>query len=179
VKILLLSCFESQLYCFFFSFFLGFRRPDHCLFCLFCLFVWVSKTHPITGLSGWRTPDEPLRTPEPVPDRRIGALPITRLIFLTHRFVESRTLFFHTQRWLFSSASDERYAKFADCLRRAGQLPQCTCKGGGTDSITKSRGVEQFTEHAVVLILRGRIYQSWEVGPHRCDIARKESDGMN
>jgi len=22
-----------------------------------CLFVWVSKTHPITGLSGWRTPD--------------------------------------------------------------------------------------------------------------------------
>jgi hypothetical protein len=72
-----------------------------------------------------------------------------------------------------------RYAKFADCLRRAGQLPQCTCKGGGTDSITKSRGVEQFTEHAVVLILRGRIYQSWEVGPHRCDVARKESDGMN
>jgi len=40
-----------------------------------CLFVWVSKTHPITGLSGWRTPDEPLRTQEPVPDRKIGALP--------------------------------------------------------------------------------------------------------
>jgi len=40
-----------------------------------CLFVWVSKTHPITGLSGWRTPDEPLRTHEPVPDRRMGTLP--------------------------------------------------------------------------------------------------------
>ena len=40
-----------------------------------CLFVWVSKTHPITGLSGWRTPDEPPRTQEPVPDRRIGVLP--------------------------------------------------------------------------------------------------------
>jgi len=26
-------------------------------FCLVCLFVWVLKTHPITGLSGWRAPD--------------------------------------------------------------------------------------------------------------------------
>ena len=40
---------------FFLSFFLGFRRPNL-----------------ITGLSGWRTPDQPLRTQEPVPDRRIG-----------------------------------------------------------------------------------------------------------
>jgi len=42
----------------FLSFFLGFRRPNL-----------------ITGLSEWRTPDQPLRTQEPVPDRRIGALP--------------------------------------------------------------------------------------------------------
>jgi len=41
-----------------FSFFLGFRRPNL-----------------ITGLSGWRTPDLPLRTQEPVPDRKTGALP--------------------------------------------------------------------------------------------------------
>ena len=38
-----------------FSFFLGFRRPNL-----------------ITGLSGLRTPDLPLRTQEPVPDRRGG-----------------------------------------------------------------------------------------------------------
>jgi len=36
---------------FFLSFFLGVRRPNL-----------------ITGLSGWRTPDQPLRTQEPVPD---------------------------------------------------------------------------------------------------------------
>jgi len=36
-----------------FSFFRGFRRPNL-----------------ITGLSGWRTPNQPLRTQEPVPDRR-------------------------------------------------------------------------------------------------------------
>jgi len=42
----------------FLSFFLGFRRPTL-----------------ITGLSGWRTPNQPLRTQEPIPDRRTGALP--------------------------------------------------------------------------------------------------------
>jgi len=31
------------------------KFPRHAL--LVCLFVWVSKTNPITGLSGWRTPD--------------------------------------------------------------------------------------------------------------------------
>jgi len=41
----------------FLSFFLGFRRPNQSLVLFVCLFVWVSKTHPITGLSGWRTPD--------------------------------------------------------------------------------------------------------------------------
>jgi len=42
----------------FLSFFLGFRRPNL-----------------ITGLSGWWTPDYPLRTQEPVPDRRTRVLP--------------------------------------------------------------------------------------------------------
>jgi len=42
----------------FLSFFFGFRRPNL-----------------ITGLSGWRAPNEPLRTREPVPDWRTGALP--------------------------------------------------------------------------------------------------------
>ena len=43
---------------FFIYFFLGFRRPNI-----------------ITGLSGWRTPDYPLETQEPVPDWRTGAFP--------------------------------------------------------------------------------------------------------
>ena len=42
---------------FFLSFFLGFRRPNL-----------------ITGPSGWRAPDSPLKIQEPVPDWRTGAL---------------------------------------------------------------------------------------------------------
>jgi len=56
-----LTCFQASVpgpgTPFILSFFLGFRRPNL-----------------ITGLSGWRAPDWPLRTQEPVPDRRTGAL---------------------------------------------------------------------------------------------------------
>ena len=47
---------ETALFKSFLSFFLGFRRPNL-----------------ITGLSGWRAPDWPLRTQETVSDRRTGA----------------------------------------------------------------------------------------------------------
>ena len=39
---------------------------------------WFRKPNLITELSGWRTPDQPHRTQEPVPDRRNGTLPSLR-----------------------------------------------------------------------------------------------------
>ena len=62
----------------FLSFLLGFRRPNL-----------------ITGLSGWRTPDWPLRTQEPVPDRRTGALPsfsLLRVFFFSFFFFKKTSV---------------------------------------------------------------------------------------
>ena len=40
-----------------------------------CFFLSFRRPKPITGLSGWPAPDQPLRTQELVPYRRTGALP--------------------------------------------------------------------------------------------------------
>jgi len=47
------------------------------LACLSCFLSWVGIRRPnlINELSGWPAPDSPLRTQEPVLDRRTGALP--------------------------------------------------------------------------------------------------------
>ena len=42
---------------------------------LVCLFLYFRRPNLIIGLSRWRAPDQPLRTQEPVPDLRTGALP--------------------------------------------------------------------------------------------------------
>jgi len=47
-----------------------------CLYLSFFLYFW--RPNPITGLSGWWTPDEPLRTQETVLDRRRRGLPLFR-----------------------------------------------------------------------------------------------------
>jgi len=59
VLFLFACCYKTRAEnAYFASFFLGFRRPNL-----------------ITGLRSRRTPDYPLRSLEPVPDRRTGALP--------------------------------------------------------------------------------------------------------